>query len=88
MQLAAYLKTPGFKSLVVEGHTDSVGAEEYNRQLSQKRADSVRNFLVSKGGLPEAKVTGIGYGETKPVADNANFQGRAKNRRVEFNVVR
>jgi OOP family OmpA-OmpF porin len=43
---------------------------------------------VNKGGLPDAKVSGIGYGETKPVADNANFQGRAKNRRVEFNIVR
>jgi outer membrane protein OmpA-like peptidoglycan-associated protein len=89
LQLAAYLNMPpGFKSLVVEGHTDSVGAEEYNRQLSQRRADSVRNFLVTKGGLPEAKVNGIGYGESQPVADNANFQGRAKNRRVEFNIVR
>jgi outer membrane protein OmpA-like peptidoglycan-associated protein len=89
LQLAAYLKNPpGFKSLVVEGHTDSVGADEYNLQLSQRRADSVREFLVSKGGLPADRVRGIGYGESRPIADNGNFQGRAKNRRVEFNIVR
>lgn len=87
--LAEYLKkSQGFKAVVVEGYTDSVGSEEYNRKLSQLRADNVRAFLIGRGGLPGAKVKSMGYGEARPIADNANFQGRSRNRRVEFNITR
>jgi len=87
-RMAAYLlQPPGFQSLQVEGHTDSVGPSEYNKKLSQRRANSVRDVLV-KAGLPPEKVTAIGYGEEKPIGDNGNYQGRQLNRRVEFNVSR
>lgn len=88
IRMAAYLlQPPGFKSLRVEGHTDSVGSSAYNKGLSQRRASSVRQVLVD-AGLPATKVQAIGYGEEKPIGDNGNYQGRKMNRRVEFNVTR
>ncbi|HAG91008.1 MAG TPA: hypothetical protein DCL41_04010 [Bdellovibrionales bacterium] len=83
-----YLMGPaGFKRLIIEGHTDSVGSEAYNQKLSLKRAQMVRKVLVSMG-LPGNKVVAVGLGESQPIADNGNFQGRAINRRVEFQVSR
>ena len=70
-------------NLVIEGHTDNVGEDAFNLDLSQKRADAVKAYLVSKGISP-ARLTSIGYGESKPVADNSKSSGRAKNRRVEL----
>jgi OmpA-OmpF porin, OOP family len=70
-------------NLTIEGHTDNVGDDAYNMELSQKRTASVKSYLVSKG-IPEARLTAIGYGETKPVAENTNATGKAKNRRVEL----
>ena len=67
----------------VEGHTDSVADPAYNMDLSQRRAESVRAYLVSRG-VSERRLTARGYGETRPVASNATAQGRAKNRRVEL----
>jgi OOP family OmpA-OmpF porin len=66
---------------VVEGHTDSVGNDDYNLKLSQRRADSVRKYLVDKG-VPAARLEAKGYGEAQPVADNKTADGRAQNRRV------
>lgn len=87
-KLADYLKRPpGFQSLVIEGHTDSVGRAAYNLNLSQRRAASVRLALLNFG-LPSAKVRSVGYGASRPIADNGNYQGRAQNRRVEFKVQR
>lgn len=73
------------KKFVVEGHTDSVGSEENNRRLSQDRADTVRNYLVSRG-VPAAQISAIGKGESTPVATNTTPDGRANNRRVEIVV--
>jgi outer membrane protein OmpA-like peptidoglycan-associated protein len=67
----------------VEGHTDSVASPSYNLDLSQRRAESVREYLVSKG-VASSRLTAKGYGETHPVATNATPEGRAKNRRVEL----
>jgi outer membrane protein OmpA-like peptidoglycan-associated protein len=87
-RLVEYLnRPPGFTSLVIEGHTDSVGSAVYNSSLSQRRAEIVRKTMISIGA-PAAKVKAIGYGESKPIADNGNYQGRAMNRRVEFKVRR
>jgi outer membrane protein OmpA-like peptidoglycan-associated protein len=87
-RLVQYLsRPPGLTTLIVEGHTDSVGSAIYNENLSQRRADSVRKALISVG-LSASKVKAIGYGESRPIADNGNFQGRAMNRRVEFKVKR
>ncbi len=69
--------------LKVDGHTDSVGEDQKNQQLSQRRADSVESYLVSKG-VDAARVTATGYGETHPIASNDTPAGREQNRRVEF----
>ena len=67
--------------LVVEGHTDSRGGSEMNRALSQKRAGSVRSALVRLGVEP-GRLSAVGYGEQRPVADNDTADGRATNRRI------
>lgn len=71
---------------VVEGHTDSVGVEVYNQKLSERRANAVRNVLVNQYGVGADRVNAVGYGESRPVADNATAEGRAINRRVEAEV--
>jgi OOP family OmpA-OmpF porin len=71
---------------VVEGHTDSVGTEAYNQQLSERRAMAVRGVLVEQYGIQGGRVDAIGYGEARPVADNETEAGRAINRRVEAAV--
>ncbi len=71
----------------VEGHTDNVGGEEYNQKLSEKRASNVMDFLVSPGGIAAARLTSVGYGFTKPLADNATKEGRQKNRRVDLVIM-
>jgi outer membrane protein OmpA-like peptidoglycan-associated protein len=75
---------PGLK-IAVEGHTDSVGGDEYNMKLSDNRAGAVRDFLVAQG-VPAAAVTSQGFGKTMPVADNSTAAGRQQNRRVELVV--
>lgn len=69
--------------IVVEGHTDSRGSAESNLVLSRLRAESVLTALAA-GGVPRARMTAVGYGESRPVADNASAEGRANNRRVEI----
>lgn len=73
-------------STTVEGHTDSVGPDAYNQRLSERRANAVRNVLVDEYGVAADRVDAIGYGESRPVADNATPEGRAINRRVEAEV--
>jgi outer membrane protein OmpA-like peptidoglycan-associated protein len=71
----------------VEGHTDNVGGEEYNQKLSEKRASNVMEFLTSPGGIGAARLTSMGYGFSKPIADNATKEGRQKNRRVDLVIM-
>jgi len=78
------LAYPGLR-LQVEGHTDSIGSDEFNMTLSEKRADSVRDYLTSQG-VNEANITAQGFGKGSPVASNDNAAGRALNRRVEMVV--
>jgi len=78
----------GFSKLTVEGHTDSVGNAAYNMNLSQRRAESIRNFLLKKYSFKAEQIVAQGLGETRPEADNSSFQGRQKNRRVEFKIER
>ena len=70
----------------IAGHTDSVGDDEYNQVLSEKRAKAVKDFLVSEGCDADQLIT-IGYGRSKPVESNESDEGRAKNRRVEIRFV-
>lgn len=67
----------------IGGHTDSVGSAEYNQKLSEKRANSVRQYLIDKFGIDGSRLTAVGYGEDRPVADNNTEEGKQKNRRVE-----
>jgi outer membrane protein OmpA-like peptidoglycan-associated protein len=71
--------------LAVEGNTDSVGTEEFNQTLSEKRAESVRSYLTHQG-VPEASTTAKGFGKTRPIASNDTADGRQQNRRVELIV--
>jgi outer membrane protein OmpA-like peptidoglycan-associated protein len=71
--------------VTVEGHTDSVGSVEYNQRLSERRANAVRQYLIEKG-IASSRIRVVGYGELKPIADNKTVEGRAINRRVEFEV--
>lgn len=73
------------REILVEGHTDAQGADAYNLELSQRRAEAVRTFLTSRGYEPTL-VRAVGIGEARPVADNDTAEGRANNRRVEIVV--
>jgi outer membrane protein OmpA-like peptidoglycan-associated protein len=86
-QVLAMLKEKPDLKLEVGGHTDSDGSDENNLKLSQQRADAVVKKLVELG-IDAGRLTAKGYGETKPVADNNSFEGKAKNRRVEFVLVK
>ncbi|MBK7389874.1 MAG: OmpA family protein [Bacteroidetes bacterium] len=82
-ELANILKKYDAANLIIEGHTDSQGEDEYNMSLSQKRTESVKMYLMGKG-IMESRLTATGFGESKPIADNKTADGRAKNRRVEL----
>lgn len=71
----------------VEGHTDNVGGEEYNQKLSEKRAQNVMGFLINPGGIAAARLSAVGYGFTKPIAENTTKEGRQKNRRVDLVIM-
>jgi outer membrane protein OmpA-like peptidoglycan-associated protein len=86
-ELATHLRS-GFRELVIEGHTDSIGAAGYNQRLSQKRAIAIKRHLSTKLNIDASKIVTIGFGETRPIADNGNYQGRQENRRVEFEIKR
>ncbi|MBS1112070.1 MAG: peptidoglycan-binding outer membrane protein, partial [Nitrospirae bacterium] len=76
--LSAYPDAEG----VIEGHTDSIGTEKYNHTLSHKRAENVRQYLIDNFGIKAERLKAIGYGESRPIADNKTKEGRQKNRRV------
>jgi outer membrane protein OmpA-like peptidoglycan-associated protein len=82
-QDVATLKEWGDVKVEVAGHTCNIGTDDYNLGLSQRRAESVRNYLIDKG-VPADRLTARGYGESQPVADNATDAGRIQNRRVEL----
>lgn len=87
-ELAAKVKSLNKTVYVeVEGHTDSIGTDEYNLSLGQKRAEAVRRYLNEAGGLPLHVMNVISYGKAKPVADNSTRDGRAQNRRVVVKVL-
>lgn len=77
-----FIENPTYK-VEIQGHTDNVGKAEYNQDLSERRAQAVRKYLVG-AGVPEDQLTAHGYGDTMPIETNKTAAGRAKNRRVEF----
>lgn len=80
-------ENPGIERVRIEAHTDGEGTEAYNRGLSQRRADTVRHYLIDHGIAAE-RLESQGFGESRPIADNKTAVGRAKNRRVEFTVLK
>jgi outer membrane protein OmpA-like peptidoglycan-associated protein len=86
-QAIALLKEQVSSNIEIAGHADSRGTMKYNQRLSLRRANSVRNRLV-KAGVDADRLIAKGYGETEPVAENSTPEGMAKNRRVEFRVIK
>ena len=84
--LVGKIKGISLEVIIAVGHTDSVGTDAYNQRLSVRRAEAVKGYLVSKG-IEKNRVYTEGKGEKQPVADNKTSEGRAKNRRVEIEVV-
>lgn len=86
--LVAQFKDREVNSVIIEGHTDDSGDAAFNQDLSEKRAEAVKAEIVANMANPENadKITTVGYGETKPVADNGTREGRANNRRVEIKI--
>ena len=87
-EVAKMLKdNPQVELISVEGHTDSTGSPDFNRKLSQDRAESVAKYLTSKG-VKAARMEPKGFGPDRPIADNETDAGREANRRVEFNILK
>jgi OOP family OmpA-OmpF porin len=84
--LVAKVKGINLEVIIAVGHTDSIGSDAYNQKLSVRRAEAVKAYLVSKG-IEKNRIYTEGKGEKQPVADNKTKEGRAKNRRVEIEVV-
>jgi len=82
-----YFKDDVVEVIEVAGHTDSIGSQEYNVGLSERRAKSVQNYLVTKGGIDKSKIKVKWFGETQPWVPNSSISNRRKNRRVEFKVI-
>ena len=82
-QVKIILEEDSTTDFVLSGHTDSTGPEDYNQGLSERRAGSVKDWLV-ENGVPESRLTAVGYGETQPKYDNETREGRRLNRRVEL----
>lgn len=82
-RVADFMKQYPDATATIEGHTDSVGNDEYNQELSENRADSVRQYLIEKFGIYGSRLESVGYGESRPIASNDTEEGKQRNRRVE-----
>jgi OOP family OmpA-OmpF porin len=79
-------QNPGIK-VEVQGYCDSIGGDAYNQKLSERRANTVRDYLI-KQGIEDNRITAVGFGKSNPVADNGTDTGRAENRRIEFKILK
>ena len=86
-KVADFLKAYKNTTVELEGHTDSVGTDEYNMKLSDRRAENVKNYLVEKFDIEAGRLTSVGYGKSQPVATNETVEGRQRNRRVVASIV-
>ncbi|MGB3276986.1 MAG: OmpA family protein [Castellaniella sp.] len=85
-QVAQQAGSVNLETVIATGHTDSIGTEAYNQKLSERRANTVKQYLISKG-VPADRIYAEGKGELQPVASNKTREGRAQNRRVEIEIV-
>lgn len=83
-EVAAVLRQLDVRAFVIEGHTDNIGSDRYNEELSARRAEAVRSALVRDYGIDGSRLSTAGYGERRPVESNDALSGRARNRRVEL----
>jgi len=84
-RLVAFMNENKASRVNLAGFTDNIGTEAYNQALSERRVNSVKDYVVKKG-IDSSRISGQGFGESKPIADNKTAEGRAKNRRVEIKV--
>jgi OOP family OmpA-OmpF porin len=82
-KVADFMKKYPNTTAVIEGHTDNVDTAEFNKKLSDERANSVRLYLINNFGIKASRLSAVGYGLTKPIASNSTEEGRQKNRRVQ-----
>ncbi|MGD0279099.1 MAG: OmpA family protein [Smithella sp.] len=82
-KVADFMKKYPKTTAVIEGHTDNVYTPEYNKKLSEARANSVRLYLINHFGVKASRLSSVGYGQTKPIASNSTEEGRQQNRRVQ-----
>ena len=82
-KVADFMKKYPNTTAVIEGHTDNVDTAEYNKKLSDERANSVRQYLINNFGIKASRLSAVGYGLTRPIASNSTEEGRQKNRRVQ-----
>jgi OOP family OmpA-OmpF porin len=80
------LKNPDVK-IEIQGHTDNIGSDKHNQILSLQRAETVKYYLIAKG-VAANRLTTVGYGKTRPIADNKTEQGRGINRRIELKIIK
>ena len=85
--LLTFLKNNASVIIEISGHTDNNGTEAHNKSLSLNRAKTVADFLINKG-VEKERVTYVGYGSAKPIADNSTEYGKSQNRRVEFQILK
>jgi OOP family OmpA-OmpF porin len=83
VKLGEYMKKFPTTTTAIEGHTDNVGDNEHNMRLSQKRAESVVDYLVKNSGIERSRLSAKGYGSTQPITSNSTPEGRRKNRRID-----
>jgi OOP family OmpA-OmpF porin len=86
-EAVSFVKKYPSAKVKIEGHTDNRGSDAYNQKLSEKRTQAVANYLIEKGAVKKANISAVGYGESKPVADNKTAKGRAENRRAEILIL-
>ncbi len=87
VKIATILNQYPEMNVLIEGHTDAIGTDEYNLGLSQRRAQAVYDFMIGQGDVAESRLEWAGYGESRPVADNDTEEGRQKNRRVDLVIL-
>jgi outer membrane protein OmpA-like peptidoglycan-associated protein len=87
-QVIQLLKAYPTNVLRISGHTDATGGESYNQKLSERRAQTVADYLVDKGAIAASRIKVVGYGKRRPVASNGTEEGRQKNRRVEIDILK
>ena len=85
-RVAKFLREYPTANAVIEGHTDSAGSDAYNQQPSERRAASVRDYLIQEAQIESQRLTSVGYGESRPISDNATSEGRQANRRVTASI--